>query len=56
MQLELSEEEADALRALLQQTLSDLKGEIHDTDNVSFRKGLAHERETLETIRTRLGA
>lgn len=32
----------------------ELKGEIHDTDNVSFRRGLAHTRETLETIHARL--
>jgi len=55
MQLELNEEEAAALRQLLDRSMVDLKGEIHDTDNVSYRKGLAHDRETLEAIRTRLG-
>jgi len=54
MQLELNEEEADALRQLLDRSLVDLKGEIHDTDNVTFRHGLAHYRETLETISARL--
>jgi hypothetical protein len=54
MRLELNEEEADALRQLLDQSLVELKGEIHDTDNVTFRKGLAHRREMLETIFARL--
>lgn len=55
MQLELTDEEEDALRQLLERSLAELKGEIHDTDNVSFRKGLAHDRATLEAIRARLG-
>ena len=54
MQLELTEEETEALRQLLDRSLVELKGEIHDTDNVRFRKGLAHYRETLESISTRL--
>lgn len=56
MQLELSDEEASALRQLLDGSLVELKGEIHDTDNVAFRKELAQYRETLETIKGRLGA
>ncbi len=55
MQLELSDEDADALRVLLDSSLMQLKGEIHDTDNVAYRRGLAQTRETLETIRARLG-
>jgi hypothetical protein len=55
MQLALSEEEADALRLLLERSLAELKGEIHDTDNVSFRAGLEHDRTTLEAIHARLG-
>lgn len=54
MQLELSDEEVGALRMLLDTSLSQLKGEIHDTDNVSFRQGLSHTRGTLEAIRSRL--
>ncbi len=54
MQLELSDEEADALRELLDSSVTQLKGEIHDTDNVAFRRGLSHTRETLEAIRSRL--
>jgi hypothetical protein len=55
MQLEMSDEEVDALRQVLDASLVELKGEIHDTDNVSFRKGLAQTQATLESIRTRLG-
>jgi hypothetical protein len=54
MRLELNEEETDALRQLLDGSLTELKGEIHDTDNVAFRKGLARTKEMLEAIRTRL--
>jgi hypothetical protein len=54
MQLELTVEEAEILRKLLANTLIELKGEIHDTDNVRFRAELAQYRETLEAISTRL--
>ena len=54
MQLELNAEEADALSELLQRSLAELKSEIHDTDNVSFRRGLAHTRAMLEAIHLRL--
>jgi hypothetical protein len=55
MQLELNDEEAAALRRLLDGSLRDLKGEIHDTDNVTFRKELSAYQATLQTICTRLG-
>lgn len=55
MQLELSGEEVDALREVLDASLVELKGEIHDTDNVTFRRGLTQTQATLESIRTRLG-
>jgi hypothetical protein len=54
MQLELTEEETEALRSLLDGSLVELRSEIRDTDNVSFRRGLSHYRETLATISTRL--
>ena len=54
MQLALTDEEADALRQLLERSLAELKGEIHDTDNVSFRRGLERDRATLEAIQARL--
>jgi hypothetical protein len=53
MQLELSKE-ADVLRELISSSLVQLKGEIHDTDNVTFRRGLTHTRERLQTIKSRL--
>jgi hypothetical protein len=55
MQLDLSQEEQEALRQLLSASLVELKGEIHDTDNVSFRQGLTRYRATLEAISARLG-
>lgn len=54
MQLELTEEETEALRHLLDGSLVELRSEIHDTDNVTYRQGLSHYRETLRTISTRL--
>jgi uncharacterized protein YciI len=55
MQLDLTEEEVDALRQLLESSLSDLKGEIHDTDNVRFRSELTRYRDSLQSIVARLG-
>ncbi len=39
MQLELTEEETEALRHLLDGSLVELRSEIHDTDNVSYSTG-----------------
>jgi hypothetical protein len=54
MQLELTEEETEALRKLLEGSLIELKGEIHDTDNVEYRHGLSHYRQMLQAISDRL--
>jgi len=54
MQLEVTDEEADALCLLLERSLAELKGEIHDTDNVAFRRRLEHDRATLEAVHARL--
>jgi len=54
MHLELSDEECDALRRALDGTIADLSSEIADTDNATFRKGLASYRDTLRSITTRL--
>ena len=56
MQLELNDEESDALRHLLDGSLTELRSEIHDTDNVTYRRGLSHYRETLRTINSRLAS
>jgi hypothetical protein len=54
MQLELNDEEFAALRRVLDASLRELKGEIHDTDNVSFRKELSSHQATLQAICARL--
>lgn len=54
MQLELNDDEAAALRRLLDGSLRELSGEISDTDNASFRKGLMEYRDALRAIQTRL--
>ncbi len=54
MQLELNDEEVEALRQLLDGSLRELKGEIHDTDNVSFRNELTSYQHALQSISARL--
>ncbi len=54
MQLELSDEETEALRQLLDGSLRELTSEIADTDNATYRKGLSQYRETLRAIQSRL--
>lgn len=46
MELRLSQQQADELRELLGSALSDLRSEIHHTDDAGFRERL-HERERL---------
>jgi hypothetical protein len=54
MQLELTDEEAHLLREVLRSYLTDLRGEIVDTDNPEFKRRLKHERELLDVIAQRL--
>jgi hypothetical protein len=54
MQLELSDDEAEALRRALLEILGELSSEIADTDNATYRKGLSAYRETLRSIQSRL--
>jgi LPS O-antigen subunit length determinant protein (WzzB/FepE family) len=50
MHIELSEQQADALRDLLHGSLADLSSEIAATDNPEFRQGLRVRRAALEAI------
>jgi hypothetical protein len=54
MQLELTADEADDLRQLLDSTISDLSPEIADTDNFEYREALQAKRDRLRGIRSRL--
>ena len=54
MQLEVTNEEAHLLREVLRSYLTDLRGEIVDTDNPEFKRQLKHERELLDAIAQRL--
>jgi hypothetical protein len=54
MHLELNEEECDALRKALDGAVKELSGEIADTDNAAYRKGLSTYRDTLRSISARL--
>jgi len=55
MQLELNDEEVAALRRALDSAFKELTSEIADTDNASYRQGLATYRDSLRTIAERLG-
>ncbi len=45
--LQITEEQADVLETLLRRELSDLKVEIHRTDNWQFRETLKAKQSTL---------
>lgn len=55
MQLELTDEEADLLRQILDVTVRDLSPEIANTDNASYRRGLLDRREHVRALLDRLG-
>jgi hypothetical protein len=54
MIIELTHDEEEALRALLDRDLGNMYAEISHTDNPAFRAGLREEREILRAIRERL--
>lgn len=56
MQLDLSIEEADALRAVLERHVSDMYAEISHTDNPTFRAQLRDERALLRGVLERIPA
>lgn len=56
MQLDLSQEEAVALRECLAASLKDLPSEIRHTDSPTFRISLRLRRELLQRISDRLAA
>ena len=52
--LELSSDEAETLREILERYLRDLSFEIADTDRSSFRYELKEHRETVRSIARKL--
>lgn len=54
MILELSQELAEELRITLEEVIGDMSGEIADTDNPAFRRGLQARRERLKSVRSQL--
>jgi len=54
MDLQLTSEEVEELRGLLDTTISDLSPEIADTDNPAYRMMLRHRRDLFTDIRARL--
>lgn len=56
MMLELSAPCAEELRSTLEQVLSDMSGEIADTDNAGYRRQLQERRERLREIQLQLQA
>jgi hypothetical protein len=56
MDVELTPEESAAVRQALRSYLSDLRTEIHDTDNRAFKQDLRTERDALEAAVAKLDA
>ncbi|HMD45575.1 MAG TPA: hypothetical protein VKG43_05425 [Acidimicrobiales bacterium] len=54
MKIELSAEEAGALRLVVEEALSDLGVEIAATDNAEYRRGLVARRQHLSGALSRL--
>jgi hypothetical protein len=54
MILDLSQELAEELHVTLDQVISDMSGEIADTDNPAFRRDLEARRERLRSVRSQL--
>lgn len=53
-ELDLTPEEADELRSTIAAALSELTGEVADTDNAEYRRGLRHRRDLLNEIVAKL--
>jgi hypothetical protein len=53
-ELQLSSEELDVLRDLLQHTIEEMDHEVYRTDTRDFKDKLKHRRETLEHIAGKL--
>ncbi len=51
----LDQDEALLLREVLDGTLRDLRYEIADTDNMSYRRGLRERQEHLKALLEKLG-
>jgi hypothetical protein len=56
MNIELSDEEAQLLREILDSVVSDLSPEIADTDNPDYRRSLIDRRTHLRAILAKFGA
>jgi hypothetical protein len=56
MQLELTNDEIELVRRILSSYLSDLRMEIADTDNPTYRRQLHEEEDAVRAIIARLGA
>jgi len=56
MTIELSHEEVETLRNLIEGRVRELGPEIHHTDSREYRHGLEELRETLTSIEERLAA
>ena len=55
MQIELTDEEAEDLGALLRGALAEMSSEIAATDNATYRDGLRARRASLEAVAAKLG-
>jgi hypothetical protein len=54
VEITFSREEMDMLGELLEQTIEDLRAEIHETDHSHYKEMLQHRREALIEIRHKM--
>jgi hypothetical protein len=54
--LELTYDEVEQLRFILDSYLTDLRGEIHETDNRDFRADLKKREQFIKSVLDKLGA
>lgn len=55
MELQLDEQEAEALRRILDGAWREARYEISDTDNLSYKRNLRERNEVLKGLLDRLG-
>jgi len=55
MDLKLSDDEAELLRALLNTALRETRSEVSNTDNARYRRGLRADEESIRVMLDQLG-
>jgi hypothetical protein len=53
--IQLSDEEAEILKSVLEEYISDLRMEVSNTDSMDFREALKHKEAILKRLAGQLG-